>query len=235
MIQQKPKRCRGTGKAIGFVSCGQSKYLHKFGLCKDCFFEWLYNTTEGKTFLDSTQIRAKKHVQKEQKKEQSKRKEETRQKKIDLMSSDKYRSEILQPIFNEIARLIDYGCPCIATGLYDGKMAGGHYHSVGSNRTTALNLHNIHIQSFHSNGPSGGGDNIRYRNGIIRTYGQEYMDKIESLSKTPAIHLSKDDMIEIKKIASEIRLELKSDLKYRTPEERIALREEINQLIGIYK
>ena len=61
------------------------------------------------------------------------------------------------------------------------------------------------------------------------------MDKIESLSKTPAIHLSKADMIEIKKIASEIRLELKSDLKYQTPEERIALREEINQLIGIYK
>ena len=105
-IQISMKRCRATGKAINFKGCGQSKYLHKFGLCKDCFFEWLYNTTEGKTFLDSTQIRAKKHVQKEQKKEQSKKKEETRQKKIDLMSSDKYRSEILQPIFNEIARLI---------------------------------------------------------------------------------------------------------------------------------
>lgn len=232
MIQQKPKRCRGTGKAIGY-GCGDKKFLHKFGLCQTCFKEWLFSN-DGLPYLNSTKIRAKKHVQKEQKKEQSAKKEENRQKKIDLMGVDKYRAEILQPIFNEIARLIDYQCPCIATGLYDGKMAGGHYHSVGSNRTIALNLHNIHIQSFHSNGPTGGGDNIRYRNGIIRTYGQEYMDKMESLSKTPSIHLSKSDMIEIKKLASNIRNELKANLKYRTPEERIKLREEINLRLGIY-
>lgn len=234
MIQQKPKCCRGTGKAIGFASCGQSKYLHKFGLCKACFFEWLYNTADGELFLYSTQIRAKKHVQKEQKKEQSVKKEETRQKKIDLMGVDKYRSEVLQPIFNEIARLIDYQCPCIATRLYDGKMNGGHFIAVGSNRTIALNLHNIHMQCFESNVHKGGDNNL-YRQGLIDVYGEEYLDKVESLKRTPAIHLSKSDMIEIKKLASDIRNELKADLKHRTPEERIALREEINLRIGIYQ
>lgn len=226
MIQQKQKLCKWQDEPC---SNERVKYPGKSILSPFCLYHLRCHQALKYIYKE------RKVSQIERKKKEAAKKEETRQKKIDLMSSDKYRSEILQPIFNEIARLIDYQCPCIATGLYDGKMAGGHYHSVGSNRTTALNLHNIHIQSFHSNGPSGGGDNIRYRNGIIRTYGQEYMDKIESLSKTPSIHLSKADMIEIKKIASEIRLELKSDLKYRTPEERIALREEINQLIGIYK
>jgi hypothetical protein len=160
---------------------------------------------------------------------------EKKENKIDLMGVDKYRAEVLQPIFNEIVRLIDYQCPCIATGLYDGKMNGGHFHSVNSNRTIALNLHNIHNQSYHSNGPTGGGDNIRYRQGIVRTYGQEYMDLMDSLGRIQPIHLTKWEMVEIKEKASVIRLELKANLKYRTPEERIALREAINQKIGIYE
>lgn len=235
MIKTKERKCKPVGKAKGFDSCGEVKLPYKYGMCHRCTIKWSYSTPEGEEFLKSIQIRAKTHIQKEAKKEQSAKKEENRHKKIELMGVDKYRSEVVQPIINEIARMIDYGCPCIATGLYDGKQAGGHYHSTGSNRTIALHLHNIHVQSFHSNGPTGGGDNIRYRNGIIRTYGQSYMDKIEALSMTPAIHLSKADLIEVKERASAIRLELKADLKYRTPEERIALRDKLNVRIGIYK
>lgn len=236
MIQAKLKPCKkGSGPAIGFIGCGNKAFLHRYGLCKECFKNFLYDTPAGEKVRQKAQIRAKTVVQKEAKKEQSIKKEENRQKKIELMGVDKYRAGVVQPIINEIARLIDHNCPCIATGLYDGKQAGGHYHSTGSNRTIALSLHNIHVQSFHSNGPTGGGDNIRYRNGIIRTYGQSYMDKIEALSMTPAIHLSKADLIEVKERASAIRLELKANLKYRTPEERIALRDELNIRIGIYK
>lgn len=234
MIQRKLKPCRGVGVTINH-GCKQLVFAYKYGLCRDCFIKWSYSTPEGEKFLKSLVLKSRKENLKEAKKEQAAHKEENRQKKIALMGVDKYRAEVVQPIINEIARLIDYGCPCIATGLYDGKQAGGHYHSVGSNRTICLHLDNIHVQSFHSNGPTGGGDNIRYRNGIIRTYGQAYMDKIEALSQTPAIHLSKADLIEVKAIASVIRLELKADLKYRTPEERIALREKLNQRIGIYK
>ena len=161
-------------------------------------------------------------------------KKERTQKTDELMSVDQYRSKYVQPIINEIARLIDYCQPCIATGLMSGKMSGGHYFSVGSNRTICLNLHNIHVQSFHSNSAMGG-DNIRYRQGIINTYGNEYMKLIESLKRTDPVKLTKDDLKQIKAKASEIRNTLKKNLKIRTPVERMKIRELINEQIGIYE
>lgn len=155
------------------------------------------------------------------------------QKTSDLMSADQYRSKFVQPIINEIARLIDYDQPCIATGL-KGKMSGGHYWSVGSNRTVCLNLHNIHVQSFHSNSVLSG-DMVRYRAGIIQTYGITYMYLIESLKTLKPIKISKPEMIEIKNKALTIRNELKKDLKILTPEERIKLREFVNNKLGIYE
>lgn len=232
MIQRKPKKCKGTGRAIGF-GCLTPKMLHKFGLCIDCFKNWLFDTSEGSKYRESVQIRAKKHVQKQTKKEESEKKEENRQKKIDLMSSDRYRAKYVQTVFNKIARLIDYGQPCIVTGYYDGIMNGGHFISVGNNRTLSLNLHNIHIQSYESNGPKGG-DNQLYRQGLIDTYGIEYLEKIEALKSTPALKLSKSELVNFRSIAMKIVNELKNNLIVRTPEERIVLREEINQRIGIY-
>ena len=232
MIQQKPKKCKGTGKALGY-GCGDKLFLHKFGLCQKCFKEWLFSN-DGLPYLNSTQIRAKKYVQKEQNKELAIKKEETRQKKIDLMSSDRYRAKYVQPVFNKIARLIDYGQPCIVTGYYDGVMNGGHFISVGNNRTLSLNLHNIHIQSYESNGPKGG-DNQLYRQGLIDTYGIEYLEKIEALRSIPALKLSKSELVHFRSIAIKIANELKSNPIIRTPEERIALRESINKKIGIYQ
>ena len=225
MIQQKPKPCKWKDEPC---SEDRVKYTGKSILSPFCLYHLRCHQALKHIYKE------RKISQIERKKKEAAKKEENRQKKIDLMGVDKYRAEILQPIFNEIARLIDYQCPCIATGLYDGKMNGGHFIAVGSNRTIALNLHNIHMQCFESNVYKGGDNNL-YRQGLIDLYGEEYLDKVESLKRTPAIHLSKSDMIEIKKIASDIRNELKANLKYRTAEERIATREEINQLIGIYK
>lgn len=230
---QKQKKCKGSGKAIGY-GCGLESIIFKFGLCRDCFGDWLFHSENGKIYFEKTKIQGNKKIQKYQKKEESQEREEKAQKMVDSMSPDKYRAKYVQPIINEIARLIDNGQPCIASGSMSGKMSGGHFWSVGSNRTTCLNLHNIHIQSFHSNSALGG-DNIRYREGIIKTYGIAYMEQIEALKLLKPIKLSKEELIEIKKIASEIRNGLK---KYpeRTfsPIERIELREQINQRIGIY-
>ena len=161
-------------------------------------------------------------------------KKERKQKTIDLMSCDEYRSKYVQPIINEIARLIDYGQPCIATGKYEGKMNGGHYHAVGSNRTLALNLHNIHIQSFESNHFKSG-DNLLYKEGLIKTYGLDYFERVESLKQIKPIKLTKDQLIEVKRTASEIRNMLKSELYPKLQYERIFLREYYNSLLGIYE
>lgn len=154
--------------------------------------------------------------------------------KDDNMSSDGYRANVIQPIINEIARLIDYGQPCIATGRYTGKKAGGHFIAVGANRSISLNLHNIHIQSFESNSYKSG-DESNYRLGIIRIYGQEYFNKIDDLRHLKGIDLSKTRLMELKPLISRIRNDLKRNPIKRTPEERIRLRDEINKEIGIYE
>lgn len=152
---------------------------------------------------------------------------------IDIMSDDKYRSKILQPVINEIARLIDFGQPCIATENY-GKENGGHYISVGANRTICINLHNIHIQSFESNHWKSG-DTLKYQGGIRKVYGEDYLAFMDSLQKHPPIQLRKQQMIEIYETACKIRLKLRKNEKLRSPSERIELRNQINLELGIYQ
>ncbi len=170
-MQVKPKICKGTNKAIGH-GCGESKYIHRFGLCSKCFGTWLYSTDSGNELLEKSTMKGKKIVEQKEKKEWEQRKEKN-------LTPDKYRSKTLQPNINKIARLIDFGNPCIATGNY-GKMNGGHRISVGSNRTTALNLHNIFIQSYQSN-KFKGGDNIKYDIGLEKAFGIEYLDYIKAI------------------------------------------------------
>lgn len=226
-MKTKKKVCKGNYRTNHYKGCGQEVYPERYGLCLSCLREWAYSTGEGQEWIKKQVIpQAKKDVARRER-------EETKQKKVDLMSIDKYRAEYVQPIFNEIARLIDHEQPCIATGNF-GKMSGGHYHSVGSNRTTALNLHNIHIQSFQSNGPKGG-DNIKYREGLKTTYGSEYLEYIESMPQTRPVKLYKDDLMVLKSKASKIRNRLKKNPIKLPPKARIRMRENINQELGIYE
>jgi 6-pyruvoyl-tetrahydropterin synthase len=152
------------------------------------------------------------------------------------MSNDKYRSQIIQPLINQIARLIDYGLPCIATQTY-GQIHGGHFISVGANRTIALNLHNIHRQSAYSN-TYNHGDTTKYKNGLIQDYSHNYLNFIEQLQQTPTLNLSKNDLKEIHQIAKSIIKELKQFIKTLSepisPQQRIYLRNLYNQQLNIY-
>jgi hypothetical protein len=230
MIDPKEKPCLGTGIAKGF-GCGHKTKHRVYGLGKmcGCYSNWLLNSEQGKIKLEKSIISAKSKVKKENKQKEVAEKANL---KVAILSPDKYRAKYLQPILNEISRLIDFGQSCIATGNF-GKMNGGHYISVGANRTTALNLHNIHIQSFESNHHRSG-DQIKYRMGLIERYGNDYFDYIETLQRHRPLHLSTSDMIEIASRASKIRLELKRNPEQKTPHERIKLRNEINLELGIY-
>ena len=229
-MKSNPKKCRGTGKALGY-GCGIMSANRKFGLCKEnCFIPWATETKEGKEWLATqTAYKMKKN------KEESDRKKriEDKQKKMDLISPDKYRSKYVQPVINKIARQIDYGNPCIATGNFEGKMAGGHYTSVGSNRTICLNLHNIFIQSFQSNNWKGG-DNLNYRDNLINLFSQKYLDFIEGLRRHRPIKLTKQELVEIRKKAMKISNELSKNLRIRSSKERVELRNEVNLRLGIY-
>lgn len=156
-----------------------------------------------------------------------------KEKQLQSMTPSKYVSVYVQPVFNEIARLIDKNLPCICRNTF-GKMDGGHYRSVANNTTIRLNLHNIHRQGVYSNREKGG-DNIMYMDGLINEYGQEYFDFVHyKINQTPSINLSTLEYMEVKKKASAIRNDLKrKDLEY-CKESRIKLRNEINKLLDIY-
>lgn len=222
-MMTKQKKCKGTGKAIG-SGCGNIYYLHKYGLCSDCFKVWLYNTPNGQEMLLNTLKRAKNETQR-------KVKEKFKQMKAKIETPDKYRARVLQKKINKIARLIDIGLPCICGGVGQ-RLEAGHFHSVGANRSLALNLHNIHRQSHVSNHWKSG-DEIAYRNGLINEYGQDYLDYIEGLKSLPPLNLSLEEMKEVSKRANEVLRTY-----YPTPltaKERIEMRNKINNELGIYK
>lgn len=225
------KRCKGINKAKN-EGCGLEKPIHRLGLCASCFGNWLFSP-QGRETLEKTKIKASKKVVVSAKKEAAKKKEQGLR---SLMSADRYRADVIQPIFNEIARLIDWGLPCIATKKF-GKMNGGHRISVGANRSICLNLHNIHRQCYESNHHKSG-DPDKYDKGLEDEYGIEYVEYIKSLHQTPLQKWTKETLDEIKEKAIAQRNKLKKDIEegiVLNPIQRIEKRTEINKIIGIYK
>ena len=227
----KPKKipiCKSINPKTKGYGCGTNLYKKpQYGLCPKCLYKWTLETEEGKEWFDKQTAYKKKKNDKDNRIQARKDKAKA---KLDLISTDKYRSKYLQPAINKIVRLIDYGNPCIATGNY-GKMNAGHYVSVGANRTTSMNLHNIFIQSFESN-HFRSGDNLKYQSGLIRTFGDDYYEFINTLTQHRPVKLKKYEMIELRSKCLEIAKTITEIV--RTPVERIELRNMVNNELGIY-
>lgn len=141
----------------------------------------------------------------------------------------------LQKLINTIARLIDADLPCISC-TYHGRMQGGHRISVGANSTIRFHLHNIHGQCYQCNVPKSGNPD-GYDAGLIRIYGEEYQQLVRYQigQENPHIKLSIPELIEKKEVVSNIIKELKMADRVYTMEERVELRNQFNERIGIYK
>lgn len=143
--------------------------------------------------------------------------------------------KLLETQINTIVRLIDKGHPCITSGSYDCVFHAGHFISVGANKTLRYNLLNIFAQSEQDNWHKGGkGSNYGIR--LKEVFGYSVRDEIEALpGKYKSIHLTDEDYLEKIVICREIVKELKAvDLVFSV-DERISLRREYNERIGIYK
>lgn len=155
-------------------------------------------------------------------------KEQDKQKKIEFTDYSKF----LQRKINEIVRLIDYGLPCLATNKYPNQIHAGHVYSRGSNYSIRYNLHNIHRQSAQSNHFQA--DDVLLREGVIREYGEKYMNFITSLKSTQKLKVDNLTFFELYKKASAIALRLSKEKRIRTLTERIDLRNLVNIDLGIY-
>lgn len=225
-IENKQKPCKGTGDYKHIKGCGKMTYFREKGLCANCLGDFLFGCDEGKDIYNKNIIpKAKANVKKEQRKKD-------RQKRQELKTLPELKKE-LQTQINHIVRLIDKGHPCIATGSYNGKMNAGHYFSVGSNDTLRFHLENIFIQSEYSNSYKAG-DTLNYQQGIINTFGAEYLEHMNSLKQIQPVKLQKHEMPELIQKAKAIVKELNKDYKVYTNKERIELRKHYNKQLNIY-
>jgi endogenous inhibitor of DNA gyrase (YacG/DUF329 family) len=160
-----------------------------------------------------------------------------RYKEIKKKVSEENVFQSLQTVINSIVRRIDMGHPCISSGTKFGhyKVAAGHYFSVGANPTLRYNLLNIYNQSWSDNDHKGGkGSNYSLR--LKEVFGEEVRDEIEGLvAKYKAIHLTSEDAKEAKREANVILRGLNEHPNIFTTKQRIELRREFNNRIGIYR
>jgi hypothetical protein len=157
--------------------------------------------------------------------------------KESLKTLGDYKKE-LQIEVNKIVRLIDEGCKCLACGITNAKFDASHFRGVGAWDNLRFNLHNIYSGCARCNTYQNG-NLIKFREGIIETFGDSQMAYIDDLNVIyPSIKLNKDELAERTKIAKKAVKELielnKSAKLPRTPDERIALRTKYNAQLNIY-
>ena len=143
----------------------------------------------------------------------------------------------LQKCINHIARLIDTDFPCISSNRTSGKWNGGHYYTVGAHPNIRFHLFNIYKQSFSDNHFKSA--NItEYTFNLYKIFGKDFVNnEIFTLDqKYPVTKLSipevKDKIAICRKIISRQK---KGEFIAKTTQERISIRIELNNLIGIYK
>ena len=140
----------------------------------------------------------------------------------------------LRTVVQKIVRHIDKGLPCICTNQYHEAYDGGHYLAAGSNPQAQHNAHNIHKCSVLSN-QWRSGDERRFRLGLIKRYGEDYFNMVDTFHQLPHLKMSKDEIRAKKKIAQAIFLELKEvNFEGHGYYVRYLAREYVNQRIGIY-
>ena len=175
---------------------------------------------------------ANKAIETEKKKQKKQWAEEKKQIKEKIKTLSDYLKGLEKEV-NTIVRLIDKGCGCICTGSKSGKKNAGHYRSVGSHPTLRFHLDNIHLQSEYSNTYLSG-DILKYQKGLRTVYGIKYLEYVDSLALLPPLKLSKDEVKQKIVIAKQIVKELKAIDSTYNALERMNLRKEYNERLGIY-
>ena len=138
---------------------------------------------------------------------------EIRKRKEKLKSLDDWMKDA-QAAVNSFVRERDAFLPCISCGITNPvQWHAGHYLSRGAHPELALDPRNINRQCSQCNDYLSG-NQIEYRKGLIRRYGQAYVDWLEG--QHDAARLSVDDL---KRITAEFK---KATKELREQRERIA-------------
>jgi hypothetical protein len=140
----------------------------------------------------------------------------------------------LQLTINQIAREIDRGLPCLATGNF-GKMAGGHVYSRGSHTQMRYNLHNIHRQSFSSNSKQTHDGLMQEK--LADEYGPDYLEFLRERRGDAVVKYTAQQYHEFHLAGLKVlkRLKKLDDIAFSKPVQRKRLRSDINLELKIYE
>jgi len=221
-MKTKTPICKSTNKKTKGFGCGNILFQKATfgGLCPKCAYKWSLETDDGKEwFKRQTAYKTKKN-------EKVKRAEKRAEKSL-----IKEWHKLLQVEVNKIVRLIDKGLPCLARGKF-GQIHAGHIYARGGNNTIKYNLHNIHRQNAQSNHFQN--DDGLLREGLKKEYGEEYMEFISALRRTPKLQFSNIEYREFTTNARVIVRRLEKNDRIYTKSERLEMRNRINLELSIY-
>lgn len=129
----RPKICK---------SCNEPKYIHRFGMCKDCYAKWLYNTEEGLEYLNKNTLKAKKEVKKEKNKKwkEKKFKHKTNKERFYGSTAWRYCSKYVLLLYADSSYEVDC-CTC-GTPLYiaNKNCVCGHYLKATDHNSIAFEI-----------------------------------------------------------------------------------------------
>ena len=230
----KEKRCKNCDAVLPYSERnGLKSYKHKlgYGIDCNCYTNWLISDDpKAKETFDKLLIKNKSDFNKS-------KKEKWNKEKLNIKKSLETKSDLekkLQKEINLIVRLIDRGHKCISSGRELGKSYdAGHLFTTQAQPTIRFNLFNIFAQSVHDNQHKSGNE-LEYFFRIGELFGSEFQDFVVSLKQIDAIHLSKDELRDKTSVARSIIKWLKLQDRKFTKEERITMRSDFNNQLGIY-
>jgi hypothetical protein len=144
----------------------------------------------------------------------------------------------LQTKINYMVRLIDEGCRCIACNKYKDKFDAGHMMPTSTHPFLRFHLMNIWAECRYDN--SYKSSKFEYVDGLIREFGQDIFDyitglKLEWKDLSWEIHELKEYIKKSNECIKFIEA-FKSDKQLPlNNSDRISLRVQVNELMGIYK
>lgn len=199
MIKTKAKKCKGTGKAIGY-GCGKLTAHRQFGLGKMCCYpDWLLNSENGKIYLEKITLKiTKPRLDLQQAKKESKQ--------------NKSLSYLIQNTVNichEFIRLRDKGKSCISCGEpWHSDFQAGHFYKAELYSSLKFDETNINGQCQGCNLYKDGNES-GYRVGLIKRYSKGYLDLLDSKALLDKKKVFKWDRVKLKEIQDYYKKKIK--------------------------
>ena len=167
----KPKKCKGTGKAIGH-GCGKLNTYRAFGLGKECrcYQDWLLSSDEGKEYLDKITLKITAPRESLEKAE----KQDKDRKKLSYLLVN------VRNTCHEFIRLRDEYKPCISCGTpWNSNFQAGHCYKAEKYSNLKFDEKNINGQCKQCNLFKEGAESS-YRAGLMQRFGAEHVAYLDA-------------------------------------------------------